>query len=50
MKALIGIAAITSTVCFTLALIEKDWTEAMAWFCVVMYSTRDFINNLINPK
>lgn len=51
MKALIGITAITSVVCFVLAIVlQKDWTEALAWFCVAMYNTRDFINNLINPK
>ena len=50
MKLLNGLASITSTICFVLAIVQKDWTEAMAWFCIVMYNTRDFIHNLLDDK
>jgi hypothetical protein len=50
MKVINTLALIGSVVCLTTSLMDKDWTEAMAWFCLVLYNTNDFINNLLNDK
>jgi hypothetical protein len=46
MKALNVIALITSVICTVMAVIDGDWTEAMAWFSLTLYNARDLINTL----
>jgi len=49
-KILSGIATVTSVISFVLACDDRDFTEAVAWFIVMIYYTKDFIDNLINDK
>jgi hypothetical protein len=46
MKALNVIALITSVICTVMAVINDDLTEALAWFSLILYNTRDLINHL----
>jgi hypothetical protein len=50
MKLLTGIATVTTIACVAIALIQKDWTEAMAWLIVVLYNVQNFIHALLNDK
>ena len=51
MKLIIGFSLITSVVCCVLAIVmDRDWTEAMAWGSLALYNTRDFINTLLNDR
>ena len=49
MKLLNGITAITSVICFVLAIVlQNDLTEALAWLIVTLYNTQNLITNLLN--
>jgi hypothetical protein len=48
MKIINIIALIGSVTCVTLALVDKDWTEAMAWVVITLYNTQNLIHNLLN--
>ena len=46
MKILNSLALICSLLCIVTSLIQHDYTEALAWFIVTMYNSKDFINDL----
>jgi hypothetical protein len=46
MKTLTLLATIASALCIVSSLIQRDWTEAMAWSIVTMHSSKDFVNLL----
>jgi hypothetical protein len=50
MKVLIIITLVTSIACVVMSTIQNDLTEALAWFCIALYNTKDLINNLLNDK
>ena len=45
MKILNTIGLVCSLLCIVTSLIQNDPTEAMAWFCVAMYNTKDLSFN-----
>lgn len=45
MKTLTILALICSIVCMAMSLIEHDYTEAMAWFIVVLHNSKELILN-----
>ena len=50
MKILNTLAFITSLLCVLTSLVESDWTEAIAWFIISVYSIKDLPNNKPNDK
>ena len=44
------IATATSIACIATSVIQKDWTEALAWLIVTLYNTQNLITNLLNDK
>jgi hypothetical protein len=50
MKILNAITSITTIACIVISVFNKDWTEAIAWFIVGMYNTKDFVDSLLNDK
>ena len=50
MKILNAISSVACILSIIIALYDKDWTEAMAWFIVGMYNTKDFVDSLLNDK
>ena len=50
MKVLAGIATVTSIACIVTSVIQKDWTEAMAWLIITLYNAQSLIHNLLNDK
>jgi hypothetical protein len=45
MKILTTIALICSTFCIVISLIQHDYTEAVAWFCLLLHESKDLIFN-----
>ena len=45
MKQLNILATILSALCIVSSLIQRDWTEAMAWSTVTLYNSKDFFNS-----
>ena len=43
MKTITLLAAICSALCTISALIQRDWTEAMAWSLITAYNTKDYL-------
>lgn len=43
MKTIVLLAAICSALCTISALIQRDWTEAMAWSLITAYNTKDYL-------
>lgn len=50
MKILNTLALIASLLCVLTSIAESDWTEAMAWFIISLYSIKDLSNNKPNDK
>ena len=43
MKTLTLLATIASALCIVSSLIQRDWTEAMAWSIVISYNLKDLL-------
>lgn len=43
MKTITLLAAICSALCTITALIQRDWSEAMAWSLITAYNTKDYL-------
>ena len=43
MKIINTIGLVCSILCTAMSVIQNDPTEAMAWFCIAMYSIRDLL-------
>lgn len=53
MKGLIAlniIATVTSIACIVMSVIQRDWTEAMAWSVITLYNAQNLVHNLLNDK
>jgi hypothetical protein len=46
MKTINIISIISSTMWILSSLLQSDWTEAIAWFCVLMYVLRDYFTQI----
>lgn len=44
MKIINFFALVLSIICFIIALIEYDYSEAAAWTIIILYNSKDFFN------
>jgi hypothetical protein len=42
------IATATSIACIATSVIQKDWTEALAWLIITFYNAQNLVHNLLN--
>lgn len=43
MKTITLLVVICSALCIIIALIQRDWSEAMAWSLITAYNTKDYL-------